>query len=148
MKKLLMVVTVLFSLMLVTGCEEKKKEAITADEFYNRVNPSYTLKDITSVMGFVKKAYSYDSNGISFYFYEGNKSFDMGNIYLDEVENISGNMSNKKDNIDKGENFSTITIYNDTEYYRIAYVENTLLFGKTTMANKVSLDGLFEKAGY
>jgi cytolysin (calcineurin-like family phosphatase) len=57
-------------------------------------------------------------------------------------------MSNKKDNIDKGENFSTITIYNDTEYYRIAYVENTLLFGKTSMANKVSLDGLFEKAGY
>ena len=148
MKRFLMVVTVLVSLLLVTGCEDNKKEKITAEEFYNRVNETYKLSDITKRIDFVQKAYAYDKDEVKFYFYEGNRSFDMGNIYIDEVQNASSNMLDKKDSIDKGDNYSSITIYNDQEYYRIAYVDNTLLYAKGPKANQYIIDDVFNKAGY
>ena len=148
MKRFLMVVTVLVSLLLVTGCEDNKKEKITAEEFYNRVNETYKLSDITKRIDFVQKAYAYDKDEVKFYFYEGNRSFDMGNIYIDEVQNASSNMLDKKDSIDKGDNYSSITIYNDQEYYRIAYVDNTLLYAKGPKANQYIIDDVFNKTGY
>jgi len=148
MKKILMIVTVLVSLILITGCGENKKEVITADEFYNRINDKYKLKDITNLTGFVKKAYLYEDENLYFYFYEGNKSFDMGNIYIDEVENISSNMMNREDDINKGINYSIMTISNDEMYYKVGFIENTLLYAKTSISDKDKVDEIFEKAGF
>ena len=148
MKKILMVVTILVSVLLVTACGEKKKESITAEEFYNRINSTYELVDVTSKIGYVKKAYAFEKDHIYFYFYEGNRSFDIGNVYKDEVQNVAGQMMDKKDTIDKGDNYSSITIQNDEEYYRIEYIDNTLLYAKTTANYKGYVDELFEKAGY
>ena len=148
MKRFLMVVTVLVSLLLVTGCEDNKKEKITAEEFYNRVNETYKLSDITKRIDFVQKAYAYDKDEVKFYFYEGNRSFDMGNIYIDEVQNASSNMLDKKDSIDKGDNYSSITIYNDQEYYRIAYVDNTLLYAKVNEVYKEEIKKIVKDLGY
>ena len=69
-------------------------------------------------------------------------------LFIDEVQNVSGQMMDKKDSIDKGDNYSSITIYNDEEYYRIAYVDNTLLYAKGPKANQYIVDDVFKKAGY
>ena len=148
MKKILMVVTVLMTLILVTGCGSNRKDKLTSEEFYDKINSEYKLTDITSRLDFVQKAYAYEKDGVLIYFYEGNRTFDMGNIYIDEVQNVSGQMMDKKDSIDKGDNYSSITIYNDEEYYRIAYVDNTLLYAKGPKANQYIVDDVFKKAGY
>ena len=148
MKKVLKVLTVFMAVILVTGCGSNKKDKLSSEEFYNRINDSYKLTDITSKIDFVQKAYAYEKDGVLIYFYEGNRTFDMGNIYIDEVQNVSGQMMDKKDSIDKGENYSSITIYNDEEYYRIAYVDNTLLYAKGPKANQYMIDEVFNKTGY
>ena len=88
MKKVLMILFVgIISIGFISGCGKKTKEAITADQFNERIGSNYKLVDYTKNIGYAKKAYFYDSEGIYFYFYEGNRSFDMGNIYIDEVNN-------------------------------------------------------------
>jgi hypothetical protein len=148
MKKiLLIIVTCVLSLTLVTGCS-KTKEKITGEQFYEKISPNYKLVDYTSKIDYVKKAYVYDSEGIKFYFYEGNRSFDMGNIYLDEVNNAASDLFNKTDEIDKGDNYSSVKMWNDQTYYRIAYIDNTLLYAKSRLDYKDRVDDIFEKCGY
>ena len=149
MKKVLMLLFVgIISLGFVTGCGKKTKEMITADEFKERIGSNYKLVDYTKNIGYVKKAYFYESEGIYFYFYEGNRSFDMGNIYIDEVNSVAINMMNKEDEIDKGDNYSSVKIWNDESYYRIAYVDNTLLYVKAISSYKDRVDDIFNKCGY
>lgn len=148
MKKILQIVTVIcISTCLLTGCK-KKIVKISADEFYEKVNSTYELTDMTSTLGYVKKAYAYNKDGLYFYFYEGNRSFDMGNIYIDEVENTANRLFDSKDKIDKGDNYSFITLYNDDDYYRIGYIDNTLIFAHANMNNRDLVDNLFEKCGF
>jgi hypothetical protein len=146
-KSILLLVVSVLTLGLLTGCSNKK-EKISADDFYNKIGPNYSLVDISNKLDYVKKAYYYDSEGITFYFYEGNRMFDMGNIYIDEVNNVANNMFNKEDEIDKGENYSSIKMWNDESYYRIAYVDNTLLYVKAISDYKARADDIFEKCGY
>ena len=149
MKKILMVAAILVSVLLVSGCgKNETRTAVTAAKFYNKVGESYKLTDITSKMGYVKKAYAFKNDDIYFYFYEGNRSFDMGNIYLDELENAASTMTNQEEEISKGENFSSIILKDENNYCRIAYVENTLLYAKTNAANKDKADEIFEMIGY
>ena len=146
-KKLLILVACVLSLTLVTGCS-KTKEKITADQFNERIGSNYTLIDYTSKIDYVKKAYIYESDGIKFYFYEGNRSFDMGNIYIDEVNNAASELFNKTDEIDKGDNYSSVKMWNDESYYRVTYIDNTLLYAKARLDYKSRVDEIFEKCGY
>jgi hypothetical protein len=149
MKKVLMILFVgIISIGFISGCGKKTKEAITADQFNERIGSNYKLVDYTKNIGYAKKAYFYDSEGIYFYFYEGNRSFDMGNIYIDEVNNAANELFNKQDSIDKGDNYSSVTMYNDETYYRIAYVDNTLLYVRARKDYKDRADDIFNKCGY
>lgn len=148
MKKILMILMVgVISLGLVTGCS-KTKNKITPDEFYNKVNSDYKLKDQSNEIGYANKAYVYEDSTIYFYYYEGKRSFDMGNIYIDEVNGAATTLFNVKEEIDKGDNYSSIKMHNEDTYIRVTYVDNTLLYGKSTMDNKKKVDDLFERCGY
>lgn len=135
------------SLGLITGCS-KEKTKINAEEFYNRVNNDYKLKDYTNQVSYVNKAYVYQDANIYFYYYEGKRAFDMGNIYIDEVNSAATSLFNKEEEIDKGDNYSSIKIHNEETYIRVTNVDNTLLYAKSDMNNKKLVDELFERCGY
>jgi hypothetical protein len=148
MKKVLMVLFVgIISLGLITGCS-KTKEKINAEDFYNKVGSDYKLQDRTSQIGYANKAYVYEDSNIYFYYYEGKRSFDMGNIYIDEVNGAASSLFNVEQDIDKGDNYSSIKMHNEETYIRVTYVDNTLLYGKTSIENKKLIDEVFDRCGY
>ena len=148
MKKVLMLLFAgIISLGVVTGCT-KEKQKITAEEFYNRLYSDYKMKDYTQNIGYVNKAYLYDDGTVYFYFYEGKRSFDMGNIYIDEVNEAANSLFNVEDEIDKGDNYSSVKMHNDQTYIRVSYVDNTLLYAKSKLENQKKVDEIFERCGY
>ena len=72
----------------------------------------------------------------------------MGNIYIDEVNSAATSLFNKEEEIDKGDNYSSIKIHNEETYIRVTNVDNTLLYAKSDMNNKKLVDELFERCGY
>ena len=118
------------------------------EDFYNKVGSDYKLQDRTSQIGYANKAYVYEDSNIYFYYYEGKRSFDMGNIYLDEISNANGVLKDKKEEIQKGKDFSSIILYDAESYYRISNVGNTILFAKSKIDNKNIIDDVFDRCGY
>lgn len=139
---------------IMTGCgEPKTKEVITMDEFTTiATNNNFTVSDNNGE--YEKVSYISDSKIAVLDDIEVEMITYTTNDYAEQV--IEGHIENfnllkntgaHEKNTD-GENYHRYFLVSNNKYMISSRVENTLIFCKTDLDNKETVDKLFEELGY
>lgn len=153
MKKLSLCILMLMCFVM-SGCgKEKLKEVTTLDEF----------NTIATNNGFVVNDNMKDYSSLSYI--NGSKKAVLDDIEIEMVEYTDSDSAEKvlKGHIDnfvvrkstaahekdtKGDNYHRYFLVSNNMYMISARVENTLIFCRTDLDNKETVDKLFEELGY
>ena len=153
MKKLgvfLLMVLCLF----VTGCgEEKLKEVKTMDDFTTILtNNDFSVSDNSSnypSVSYIKNSKKAVLDDIEIEMIEYSDSKSAETVLEGHIESfnlLKSTAAHEKDS--KGDNYHRYFLVSNRVYMISARVENTLMFCKTNLDNKDTVDKIFEELGY
>lgn len=165
MKKIKTLLIVMMSILLCTACGNKT--AITGDKFYDKTNEEYTVKDIGDFYDFAKSAYQVDGlNSMKITFVEAKNNTVAQSLFVDESQNVytaatadltNINKDNKSykvedddvdDTVTKGDNYSIVEVRTSDTYYRVVWIDNTVMFGSIKIDSKTQLLNVMKGLGY
>lgn len=165
MKKIKTLLIVMMSILLCTACGNKT--TITGDKFYDKINGDYTVKDIGDSYDFAKSAYQVDGlNSMKITFVEAKNNTVAQSLFVDESQNVytaatadltNINKDNKSykvedddvdDTVTKGDNYSIVEVRTSDTYYRVVWIDNTVMFGSIKIDSKTQLLNVMKGLGY
>lgn len=150
-KKKIILVGVLFSMLLIlTGCGNKK--ALTTEEFTNLANENgFTISDATSQFtdSYVSKATLALKDGYQIEFYvidnveNSKKMFEYNkNQFQNYKSGVSTELSKSVGN------YSTYLLQSNGYYMYLSRIDNTLIYIRTDISYKEEVKSFVEKIGY
>lgn len=150
MKKLRVLLIVLFGILILTGCT--KKEAVKASDFAKKAGSYVVLNNYTSYYGIAKEAYQTNNDQYKVIFIEAKNMSDIKGMYIDEAKNIYSkagivdensadegtNAINNKytKKTASGKNWSSLEITTDLKYFYMIYVDDTILLIESNKEDK------------
>ena len=152
MKKIRVILIVLFGIILLTGCKMNKK-SVDSTEFKSRMDKqSIAMMDVTDLYGISKKAYQTDKTEYKIIYVEGKRESDIKAMFIDEAKNVyskaniideanNGTTEANKytKNTSSGNNWSAVEITTDVNYYYLTYIDNVLLYIEGNIDQKDTL---------
>ena len=152
MKKIYLFILVITCLV-ITGCNNKAKEAITVDDFVNKGNNlGFIVEDnMNSYMDAnyineAKKA-TLDNVVIEMIIYDNDDN--ASKVQEEQIKNFL-NIKNAGASInkDKGSNFYKYSMISNGYYVVTSRIDNTLIFSKTLLENKDKVIEYLDSLGY
>lgn len=138
MKKVLVL---LLSILLLTGCGEKKS-SLEEGEFYSiMTKKGYQVYDDKDNFEFVNHAYVILESDLKIVFVEGKSKVDIEGIFVDQCNNVYNKVLEGYDDLKKsGKNWSTLSIKDSQNYYYVSLVDDTYLYieGSLDKENKIN----------
>ena len=150
MKKISLLVLLIASVFLITGCSNKKT-VITGSEFKDKVVGIVNVSNYSAYYGIAKEAYQTEKTEYKVLYIEGNSLSDIKGMYVDEGKNMYakagivdeyGNeaaATKVTKETRSGKNWSSIEITTEYKYYYPIYVENTILYMEGNLDQKDTL---------
>ena len=142
--------------LFMTGCgEDKTKEVATLDEFATIAsNNNFVVTDNSSNYSTVsyinssrKATYNNDTIEMEMIEYSDSESAEkVLEAHIESFNLLKSTAAHEKDT--KGDNYHKYFLVSNNMYMVSARVENTLLFCKTNINNKDTVDKIFNELGY
>ncbi len=153
-KKLLLIITCIFTLLFVTGCGTK--EAITTEKF-NKIAEEEELIITDAKDQFEDKTYVKDASiasnvagwQIEFYTFEDEDS--AKEMYASNKSNFEETKEDSKANAEtniEGKNYQKYTLSANDYYMHICRVDNTVIYLKVPDKYKDDVKNIIKKLGY
>ena len=165
MKKIKTLLMVFVVCLLCTACGNRT--AITGDKFYEKTNKDYNVTDRSDHYGFATSAYELNSdNNLKILFIETKSDSMSQSLFVDETKNAYTDATNDlaeqnkddkdfkiddaevDDTVTKGDNYSVVEINTSKTYYRITWIDNTVMIGSIDIDSKTTLLNTMKGLGY
>jgi hypothetical protein len=139
----------LLLVVLVTGCS-KEKTAISSSDFVSIITEQgFSPYDDKDNFDYVEHAYVAKKNDITVVFIEGKKKVDIEGTYLDQCENVYKKvLEDNESHSTSGSNWSTLKIYDSSNYYYVSLIDNTYVYIEGSIDRKSKIERIIDALGY
>lgn len=129
MKKIRTVLLVIVSFLLLTGCSPKSLSTVSSDKFKSVMdNEKIEYQDIKSKYSFATNAYLVEDNGMVITYVEGESSYDIQGIFLDECKNAYSKLNEDYKNKSKaGDNWTYIEASDSDKYFFVGRISKSYI---------------------
>ena len=154
MKKISIILFILTLCLFLTGCNDKTKETKSLETF-DTISTNNGFTTYSTLANYSKETYIIDAIKAT---KDNNIEIEMINYDTEESakkvqdKQIDGFMGLKSANAvinkDKGKNYYKYTMISNRYYMITSRIDNTLVFSKTKVENKDTVDKIFNELGY
>ena len=150
MKKTIKVLLIVFTMILVAGCSDNKREEINKNKFITIANNSgYKVVENTQNYDYAENAFYYKSDITYIFFITGKELNIISSLYVDEVNNYAAEAGeDAKPTTKKGDNYSVYMTSDKDYYYFVGRVGKTFIKAKTKLGSKNKLVKFLKEIGY